>query len=71
MLPPIVIFAALFASRGSSVEEQGTHKPLVVSSNLTLGTLDHRKMVFLFQVLSYAGLGTSLGTYKLGGKFFI
>ncbi len=29
---------AIFLWRGSSVAEQGTHKPLVVSSNLTLAT---------------------------------
>ena len=30
--------------------EQGTHKPLVVSSNLTLGTKDHHTVVFWFQI---------------------
>ncbi len=29
-----------YARRGSSAVEQGTHKPLVVSSNLTLATTD-------------------------------
>src|SRR5689334_20655226 len=39
MPSPIVIFAPLTTkSRGSSVAEQGTHKPLVESSNLSLGT---------------------------------
>src|SRR5258706_14374768 len=35
---PIVIFAALSPCRGSSVVEQGTHKPFVGSPNLPLGT---------------------------------
>ena len=39
MVYPIVIFAALCQDcRGSSAVEQGTHKPLVASSNLALGT---------------------------------
>lgn len=50
MPPPIVIFAPLTTKcRGSSVAEQGTHKPLVGSPNLPLGTKkDHHLYGGLF-----------------------